>query len=36
VESKQRIWWYLLASAIVLLAVESFLSNRYYKGVSEN
>jgi hypothetical protein len=32
-ESKQRVWWYLLALALVVLLVESFLSNRYYKGV---
>ncbi|MCI0624133.1 MAG: BatA domain-containing protein [Acidobacteria bacterium] len=32
-ESKQRIWWYLLMLALVVLVVESFLSNRYYKGV---
>ncbi len=32
-ESKQRVWWYLLMLALVVLLVESFLSNRYYKGV---
>jgi hypothetical protein len=35
-ESKQRIWWYLLLIALLVLAVESFVSNRYYKGVSES
>jgi uncharacterized membrane protein len=35
-ESKQRIWWYLLIIALLVLAVESFVSNRYYKGVSES
>ena len=32
-ESKQRVWWYLLLVALLVLLVESFLSNRYYKGV---
>ena len=32
-ESKQRVWWYLLMLALLVLLVESFLSNRYYKGV---
>jgi hypothetical protein len=32
-ETKQRVWWYLLVLALVVLLVESFLSNRYYKGV---
>lgn len=32
-ESKQRVWWYLLIIALAVLLVESFLSNRYYKGV---
>ena len=32
-ESKQRVWWYLLLFALAVLLVESFLSNRYYKGV---
>ncbi len=32
-ETKQGLWWYLLALALMLLAVESFISNRYYKGV---
>jgi hypothetical protein len=32
-ESKQRVWWYLLMVALVVLLVESFLSNRYYTGV---
>ncbi len=32
-ESKQRVWWYLLMLALVVLLVESFVSNRYYRGV---
>jgi Aerotolerance regulator N-terminal/von Willebrand factor type A domain len=35
-ENKQRIWWYLLLLTLLVLAVESFVSNRYYKGVSES
>jgi hypothetical protein len=35
-ESKQKVWWYLLVVALLVLAVESFLSNRYYEGVSES
>ena len=35
-ESKQRVWWYLLLLALLVLGVESFVSNRYYKGVSES
>jgi hypothetical protein len=31
-ESKQGLWWYLLVLALALLAVESFISNRYYRG----
>jgi hypothetical protein len=34
-ESKQRIWWYMLVVALSVLAVESFVSNRYYRGVSD-
>lgn len=33
-ETKQGLWWYLLALALALLAVESFVSNRYYRGVN--
>ena len=32
-ESKQRVWWYLLILVLVVLLVETFVSNRYYKGV---
>jgi hypothetical protein len=35
-ENKQRIWWYMLLLTLLVLAVESFVSNRYYKGVSES
>ncbi len=34
-ESRQKIWWYLLILALIFLAVESYVSNRYYKKVPE-
>jgi hypothetical protein len=33
-ERKQAIWWYLLFSGILLLAIETILSNRISRGVS--
>ena len=33
-EGKQSIWWYLLALTLLVLMIESYLANRYYKNVT--
>jgi uncharacterized membrane protein len=33
-EGKQSIWWYLLAFTLLVLMIESYLANRYYKNVT--
>ncbi|MEW5978090.1 MAG: VWA domain-containing protein [Acidobacteriota bacterium] len=30
-EQRQRLWWYLVMSALALLLIETFVSNRYYR-----
>jgi len=34
-ETQQRLWWFLSLLALVILLVESFLANRYYKDIVE-
>ena len=34
-EGRQRLWWFLLLLALMILLVESFVANRYYKNTAE-
>jgi uncharacterized membrane protein len=33
-EGKQSIWWYLLALTLLVLMIESYLANRYYRNTT--
>jgi hypothetical protein len=33
-EQRQKVWWYLMLGALLLMAVETMLSNRLSKAMS--
>ena len=34
-EGRQRLWWFLFLLALMILLVESFVANRYYKNTAD-